>query len=148
MLRGPSRYAAELRWFRRFHRVRANQLLHALAVPLELFASTLLLASLSPYLHWIFNLSIALFTLTTKSPLASYCATFHIMLSCIAEGICAQINQNMIVLIFISCQLSAWFVQVIIGHHMIEGNNPSMATKLTLSSVLWSLCMAWETFIC
>ena len=42
-------------------------------------------------------------------------------------------------------QFTAWFLQVYIGHSILEQNHPSMMKKLTINSIVLSLLLAWDT---
>jgi uncharacterized membrane protein YGL010W len=43
----------------------------------------------------------------------------------------------------VAMHLGSWFLQVGVGHSMIEGNEPGMATALTLHAIILSPLLAW-----
>jgi len=146
-----SAYRKELHFYRQYHQHPVNWRMHAVLVPVEWTAWLLLLAPLG--LHW---------------PLALLSAAYYLFLDChlslVSVFVAAASAQMLFALtahhahlalygygygsgsasVAVAMQAVAWVLQVCVGHWLIEGNNPAMASALTCNAVLLSPLMAWD----
>lgn len=139
------RYQQELTFFKAFHQHALNKLIHALTIPLEWFGWTVLLALLPP-LHWLMTIFVAGFILLSGANMSLLAAVMHVCMAMAVDLVRRHLATLSMVTIAIGVQLVSWTVQVAIGHKMLEKNNPAMATKLTVTSVLWSTCIGLDTY--
>ena len=145
-------YHTEIILYRRYHTNQWNWLIHCATVPLEFFAWFLLV----PYLdHRIVSL-VHMFSWI--------CALYYWILGISWHSLSSGLmmvflyhagiffHHRLLIMFFLPIwmislllQVTAWFFQVYIGHHLLEHNHPAMTKKLTLNSIVLSLRLAWDT---
>jgi uncharacterized membrane protein YGL010W len=135
-------YRGELALYRAHHARAANWWLHAACVPVEWLAMLLALSALSALsavashlplpAHWLAQLALAAYV----APLA-LARVVDLLLAALPSF------QGRLVVALVAWTCS-WLLQVPVGHWQIERNQPSMATQLTLNSVLLSVSLAWD----
>mmetsp|Transcript_10269 Transcript_10269/g.26704 ORF Transcript_10269/g.26704 Transcript_10269/m.26704 type:complete len:166 (+) Transcript_10269:3-500(+) len=144
-----SSYAEELALYRAHHSHMGNWLLHAACVPLEWLSFLITLALVEPRLPWAVQGALAALVLACNRPaLVSVCISLGLLvLAQAANWVVIDLvpgrRIHAIALAAGSCSLS-WAVQVPIGHWLLERNQPSMASRLTINSVLLSVPLAWD----
>lgn len=137
-------YQQELTFFRKFHRNRINWAIHAVTIPMEWTASLLILSIFR--LHWMVAAATAVYHLIlfSKKSIPAFVAQF---LFCWAAQMLHQHFGNVqSVCVALMMHIIAWVAQVVIGHRMLEGNWPAMATKLSINSVVLSVILAWDSY--
>jgi uncharacterized membrane protein YGL010W len=134
-------YEKDLVFFKKFHRNVVNQYIHAITIPLEWLGWVIVLRLLSP-MHWIVTIVISFLIIIAKSRCSVFAAGFHILLAVVAQVAALDAYQALVVTV--ALQLLSWLTQVVIGHYILEKNNPAMMTKLTTASVAWSLCLCFD----
>lgn len=137
-------YQNEFRLYQASHMNKWNIFIHHCTVPLEWF-SCLVFISLSHVIFtWILTMLVIICLLVLRSK-NKYSACFCHLILCAGATITAN-TYNPLNKIKLSCilQIIAWFLQVCIGHFLIERNSPSMTKQLTMFSVTVSLLLAFD----
>jgi len=134
-------YQSELLFYTSFHKNETNWAIHAVSIPFEWTSWLLFLAILN--IHWHVAVIAAVYYVVINSYRSVPAAIAQIVLCWIAERIFQEVGTYPSLAIAATVQLSAWFVQVYIGHKIYEKNMPAMTVKLTLNSILLSPLLAW-----
>lgn len=142
-------YAAELKLYRAHHANRSNWRLHCACVPLEWLACLVALAEL-PRVgwlrpHWLVQLGLGAYVLPLGLPTTAVLAAAQLGLAAAADAVHVSLPSAdarlVAALVAYAC---SWLLQVPVGHWLLERNQPAMATKLTLNSVVLSVALAWD----
>lgn len=145
-------YLAELRLYRAHHAHPINWWLHCACVPLE-WAAWLIALAQSPLSssiwfvqpHWLVQLALSAYVLPLRLPTTGMLACAQLVLPLLVDALHASLSsvgaRLGVALAVWSC---SWLLQVPVGHWLVERNQPSMATKLTLNAVLLSVPLAWD----
>lgn len=135
-------YKEELLFYRSHHQNKVNWYIHRFCIPLE-WLSWFTFSSfvLSPV---VIASVVAIYYLVIGSPASCRAALLTLMLGCIALVVNkSTITAYACILAFL-LQITAWVVQVRIGHYYFEKNSPGMLKKLTFNSAVLSLLMVSE----
>ena len=137
-------YTKELSFFKNFHKNKANWAIHAITIPMEWTASLLIISIF--HMHWTVAAATATYhlILQSKNSIAAFLA--QILFCCIAHSLHLRLGDLNSLLAAVSIHIFAWLTQVLIGHGILEGNAPAMATKLTINSVMLSVLLAWDSY--
>lgn len=135
-------YKKEFAHFSAFHRHRINWLIHVVTIPLEWLSWLLVLCVYD--LEYVFSAALALYYVVINSRMSLIAAVAHILFAFIARNCYMRLGTTNSLLAFGIIQVSAWALQVLVGHRLFEKNLPSMATNLSLNSVFLSVLMAWD----
>ena len=145
-------YKTEIILYRQYHRNPWNWLIHCATVPLELFSFFLLAAYLSPRIivlvhicSWILALYYWIIGISWHSITAGLMMLFLYHAGTFVHHRFNTILYVPIWTIALLLQVMAWFLQVCVGHHLLEQNQPAMTKKLTVNSIALSLLLAWDT---
>ena len=145
LLRLEAAASAELSFYRAHHRNRLNWWLHACAVPVEWTSWLILVRLVAWWLPYVLQSWIALLVLAATRSLVLAGAQIPLAaLSDCAVRVCGVCGVHVLAAAAI-CWIVSWMVQVGIGHWLIEGNQPGLASSLTALSVLLSVSMAWDS---
>ncbi|KAJ1620602.1 hypothetical protein T492DRAFT_1076761 [Pavlovales sp. CCMP2436] len=143
-------YRGELALYRAHHASAANWCLHATCVPIEWFSVLLALSAISQAIwslqvHWPVQLVLAAYAAPLSSPTTVVTGSASLALARIVDfALAALPSVQTRLVVALSVWICSWLLQVPIGHWLIERNQPSMATQLTLNSVLLSVPLAWD----
>lgn len=138
-------YLREFRLFSAHHRHPINALIHVTSIAMEWYGWKILLVSHSFLAGVILTALVVCSVYLSKASSSFFTCVLHVLLLIGAH--LTPVKQTMHV--FLLCgviQLFSWFVQVVIGHFLLEKNNPSMTKRLSLQSVVWSLCLAVDNY--
>ena len=139
-----SEYKTESQLFHSHHRNHFNKLIHIITIPFEWLSFTFFWSQLN--LNWISTFLVSLYIYVCCPRNSKYLAIMgHLTIAIISD----LLNLNVLspqakILGILLTQIISWFTQVIIGHWLIEKNNPSMIKKFTLNSIIFSLAIIWE----
>ena len=139
-------YEKERRVYNLYHRNKINNLIHAVFVPIEWFC----------FLH-AFNMLNPTFALSMACLIFLYYTFLEATIGCLIGGInlilfslsfyilrspslFLPLHLQISSLLFI--YLMSFFVQIVIGHGIFEGNKPAFTNSLTLNSIALSLLLA------
>lgn len=135
-------YKKELTLFRNHHQNKINKLIHLLTVPLEWFASFLLISLVLPStFYWVAVAMIYIYYCCLGSKKKYLVGCIHVVISIFAISYGSSHSLLYNIALAVSLQLFAWISQIGIGHVLIEKNSPSMTKKLTLNSIIVSLLL-------
>ncbi|RZM30037.1 MAG: hypothetical protein EOO88_02560 [Pedobacter sp.] len=134
-------YLKELRLFSAHHRHSVNALIHVISIAMEWYGWNLLLVSQSLLLGLVLTVLVVYFVYLSNTSSSLIAGSLHMLLLIGAH--LTSVKQPMhAILLCGGIQVSSWFAQVVIGHFLLENNNPSMTKRLSVQSVVWSLCLA------
>lgn len=138
-------YRNELIFYRKFHQHYINLWIHAIAIPIE-WISFLLFLSIFKLQWFVVTITGIYYILATGSKICYYAAFAQFCYGIIATKMFSHLNNVIFstILVSILMQVVSWTLQVIIGHRMIENNNPGMTTSLTFNSIILSPILAWD----
>mmetsp|Transcript_17350 Transcript_17350/g.29331 ORF Transcript_17350/g.29331 Transcript_17350/m.29331 type:complete len:153 (+) Transcript_17350:154-612(+) len=135
-------YDDELKFYLKFHRHPLNWTIHAVCIPLE-WASWLL--AVSPLrLHWIIAVGTGLYFLLIRSKVAVIAAISQVVYAYLVSQLLGHLETAYALLLAAIIQAVSWFMQVCVGHYIIERNRPAMGTSLSLNSIVLSTVLAWD----
>lgn len=134
----------ELAFYGRHHSNATNWLLHAICVPLEWAAFLTAIAAWSRAAAIAVQLVVAAYTAPLRPPWTAYLAAPQFALSFVACGVVQAAGKLGSIAAALAMWSVAWAVQVPVGHWLLEGNQPGMATQLTANSIVLSVAMAWD----
>ena len=137
-------YLDELDLFVSHHKRKLNRFIHILTIPCEWVSWTMGLTIFS--LHWPISIVIALYLLFIQRKASYFASILHLGIAFFSEKLFHYFGGKSLTILSLSIflQLISLFMQVVIGHWLIEKNNPSMNKRLTLNSVIVSLSLAME----
>lgn len=136
-------YKEEFAFYSRYHQQKVNWVLHALSIPAEWISFLLLLCYVR--LEWVVSIMIAVYYVLIDTKLSVTAALAHLVFAWTARELYDSMDSLITVLVTVALvQVSSWFIQVAIGHHLCEGNKPAMMTKLSLNAVVLSVLLAWD----
>lgn len=135
-------YKREFAHYSAFHRNQVNWFIHVVTIPLEWVSWLLVMCIID--LEWIMSITLALYYIVINSRMSYVAAMAHIMFAFVARIMYERLGLGYSLIAFMSVQLIAWTLQVLVGHTIFENNLPSMATNLSLNSVFLSVLMAWD----
>jgi len=145
-------YKTEIMLYRQYHRNPLNWLIHCVTVPLEHFSWFLLVPYLDPHivvLVHLFSWILALYYWIIRISWHSISAGLLMLFLCNAGTYIHHRFNNMLYvpiwMIALLLQAMAWWLQVYVGHHLLEQNQPAMTKKLTVNSIVLSLLLSWDT---
>jgi hypothetical protein len=145
-------YLRERRFYRRYHTHPVNVLLHAATVPVEWFSTFVFVAAglSAPWAAQALGVALAgyhVVCLGIRGPTLAAAAG----LAGLAFAASAALTQQHLppgaaagTAVAVAGHAAAWVLQVGVGHHLVERNQPAMATQLTAHSVVVSLLLAWD----
>lgn len=125
-----------------YHRNRINWLIHVVTIPIE-WLSWLLVLSIVEF-EMVMSVALALYYVVIGSRMSYFAAVAHLLFAYVAKQSCQYLGATNSLIAFVAIQLIAWTLQVLVGHRLFEHNLPSMATNLSVNSVLLSVLMAWD----
>ena len=138
-------YSSEFLFYQSHHQNESNWRIHCICIPLE-WLSWFLILSCIRYVAVVFATAVASYYVVIGSD-ASVKSVITIAALCYFAIVThAFLSLRYAFYLAAVLQLTAWFVQVKIGHYYFEKNSPGMLKKLTLNSVVLSLLMALEAF--
>jgi uncharacterized membrane protein YGL010W len=135
-------YQSELKHYMNFHSNSLNWRIHGVTVPIEWISWVAILSLIN--CHWLFSLLAVFCNITVGSFPSSLTAVFQIFCALLVSKTKEFFSTMNLIAIAICMQVVAWIVQVYIGHFLIEKNNPAMMSKITVSSVFFSLQLSWD----
>jgi len=78
-------------------------------------------------------------------PVSSIAGMAHILMAVLAKRYISLFDNQFHALgSIILMQGVSWFMQVVVGHWILEKNQPSMTKKLTFNSIVLSVLLAWD----
>lgn len=134
-------YEQDSKFYKQFHRNPYNCAIHAVCVPLEWFAFLVLLSSVK--LHWPISVALCFLISSMGTNMSIITGIAHLVFAFCIDSIPIPSFPRILLSSF-ALQVTAWLPQVLLGHIYFEGNLPSMSQKLTYSSVIFSLLLAWD----
>ncbi len=150
-------YKDELCLYRKHHLHLINWFIHVVCIFIEWFSYIHIIAiflcyqsSLSTFLLvYGGQASLAVYAIICKPGfigiLVAVGHVFIAFMSLHSAAVDLYINNTYwLMIISIVAQLLSWFMQVFVGHFMIEKNKPSMTQRLSINSVVLSLLLAWD----
>jgi uncharacterized membrane protein YGL010W len=137
-------YKEELSFFRNYHRRKLNRIIHSICVPIEEFSFLLLLGFVQliyvkAVLYFCYHLSLSGF-------FPKIIGVTHLLLAALAHLVSANSSATTLLCVSFGLQFIAWFCQVVVGHMLIERNQPGFFEKLSFHSVVLSLMLAWDYY--
>ena len=151
LLKIRDNYKKELQQYRIHHNNYYNWYIHTLCIPIESLFFLVIIGLLLNILIDITTTRIIIMIITIMISI------YYIIINCnhsIPSAI-AYILIGYISLLLITYQsiwfysiiieMIVWFIQVVIGHYYLNKNNPSMSKSLSLSSIVLSLLLSWDS---
>jgi uncharacterized membrane protein YGL010W len=140
-------YLSEKKFYNSFHKNNINWRIHAVSIPLEWLSWLIFLRSLGGfglYVVMFITMFTAVYFLALKSKLSVAASFFQLLCIIIVEVICIKLTWSTAMLLAGTAQVLSWIAQILVGHKLFEKNDPAMATKLTLNSIILSCLLAWD----
>jgi uncharacterized membrane protein YGL010W len=137
-------YKEELLFFRKYHRQKLNRIIHSVCVPIEEFSFLLLLS----LVHLIYLKAVIYFCyhLCLRGFFPKLIGVTHLLLAALAHFVSANSSITFLLFMSFGLQVIAWFCQVVVGHMLIERNQPGFLDKVSFHSVALSLMLAWDYY--
>jgi uncharacterized membrane protein YGL010W len=137
-------YSRELEFYREYHQNGMNNALHVVCVPMEWLAFLTMTNFVG--VQYYLSFGIACYYLLLNSKVRHVAAVGHVGMAYLSSQIFSRLRERwwMVALVALLMQITAWSLQVCIGHKILEGNSPAMTKKLTLNSIVLSVLLAWD----
>ena len=139
-------YLNELIFYRSYHKNTINWTIHSICIPLECFSYLIILSYFGLELHLSVIISLYYLLISFEKSRVIFIITSisQIVLALLSKHTFNYFSPSNAWWVAFFIQIIAWFVQVVIGHKLIENNSPALTTKLSINSIVLSLLLSWD----
>lgn len=135
-------YSDEFVFYSQHHQNNTNWCIHAVTIPIEWISWLTVLCFLN--LEWFTSFFVAGYYFMIQTRMSTFSALSQFLFAWIARYLFTNLNIITLICSIVAAQVISWFIQIFVGHRLFEGNNPAMATKMSLNSVVLSVLLCWD----